>query len=206
MINWADLYIKLYKNSIYILISYISLLSLLFKYSEINKLGDDDRYFDWIILPSIILGLTTQNIAYYLYIKKIAHEEYSVLKIYSKIYKFLVSFFLYGFIVTMFIYFMLFNIANSIWLKDTAEKHSFEIIECQVTEFFKGTDKIDPCVRFRFKNLDEEIELDKNEIEEFISKNPKDYYLRLLTRKTDWNYYLLEDWAMEKKSDSIESD
>lgn len=173
---------------------------------EVNKYGDDERYFEYVILPALSIGFITTIVLYYIFIKYILYHEFMALSKWNKFKELTYRFISYWLAISCLIYFCLFDLGFNIWLKKSAQKNPVDIIEYPISYFIKGGLTSSDKIEFKANGRDEHIDIDSKEFDKIKEKTPKEYYLRLLTRKTDWNYYIIEDWTIEKKSDSIESD
>lgn len=89
------------------------------------------------------------------------------------------------------------------WIIKSANNSCTEKFECRIDRFYEGARKSSPAFEYKFKESSESVKVDISEVKPYLDKNPKDYKLIITARKTAWDYYILENWWIEKKSDSI---
>lgn len=205
MIKRKDFLEKFDSKLVCFFASFFVLNIFIYKKFEINKIGNDDKYISFIIIPSFILGLIATTVYYYLIIKKEKDFNGLLIQDTNKRVKLVIQF-LFSWLLITFIY-LFFSLKTmlDVWLKKSSEKFSQEIMKAEITNFYlkKGHYINNYEICYILNDKTEYLEVDFSLNSKFENKNPKDYYLELLTRKTDWNYYIIEDWNIEKKSDSI---
>jgi hypothetical protein len=86
------------------------------------------------------------------------------------------------------------------------KKNHIEKFECKIDRFWKGSSGkagTSPAFKYKFLKSYEEIKVNYNVIKPCLDKNPNDYKLIITARKTAWDYYILDDWKVEKKLDTV---
>lgn len=90
---------------------------------EVNKYGDDKRYFEYVILPALSIGFITTIVLYYIFIKHILYHEFMALSKWNKFKELTYRFISYWLAISCLIYFCLFDLGFNLWLKKSAQKN-----------------------------------------------------------------------------------
>lgn len=158
-------------------------------------IGTDDRYLIYIItIPTIaiflVLVLISKSFFYDFFEEQMgifSRLIYSVIILCG------------GLILSACITVFTVDIAWNVWMQKTAENSKLETFHCDIGRFWKGARKSSPSFEYYFQNSYEEIKVKYETIEPYLDKNPDDYELIVTVRKTAWDYYILENWWVEKR-------
>jgi hypothetical protein len=178
-----------------IIISTIILLSIInlfyFLKYEPMTIGLDLRYYLLIVITPILIG----SIAISILFRKILIVNFSRVKgllgfFFSSLILFfpivLVSFLGLG---------LLTNITWNTINKTVANKNEIEYFRCAIIKF-KMVSRSPNSIVFDFKNKTEDILVNRDFIEQYSDKNPKNYFLLIQAKKGLWDSYLIKSWEL----------
>ncbi|MEY4876445.1 MAG: hypothetical protein RL708_1594 [Bacteroidota bacterium] len=178
-----------------IVISTIILLSIInlfyFLKYEPTTIGLDFRYYLLIVITPILIGSIAISILYrkvlivnFSRVRGLLGVFFTSLIIFFPIV--LVSFLGLGLLTNIF-----WNTIN----KTFASKNEIEYFTCTIIKF-KMVSRSPNSIVFYFKNKTEDILVNKDFIEQYSDKNPKDYCLSIQTKKGLWDSYLIKSWEL----------
>jgi hypothetical protein len=109
---------------------------------------------------------------------------------------------LYPILVGLWVGFCIFGVpAMAVWdycNVQAANKNTVEVIACPVTQFYVGK----RCnISFTFSGHHEQISMAYKSMKQYKDENPDNYKVVLTCREGLWNYYVVEDWEVVRKSE-----
>jgi len=160
-----------------------------------ETIGHDTRYYLYILGIPTLVGLMALIVYQWELIKGIYQE--------IKGFQDFVLAFVFLPIGAIVISFMIFaNMAIITWdylNTKEAEQHMPKVIHCQVESFNerrgRGTHN---SIDFTFNNNSESFKVNYEYIKPYLSANPDDYKLEVVTQKGIWNYYVVKAWYLKK--------
>jgi len=81
-----------------------------------------------------------------------------------------------------------------------AEQQMPKVIHCQVESFNERRGRHSSnSIGFTFNNRHQGFQVSYPYIKPYLSANPDDYKLEIVTQKGIWNYYVVNDWYLKKR-------
>ncbi|MFT2009422.1 hypothetical protein ACMA1I_12160 [Pontibacter sp. 13R65] len=171
-----------------------------FLFFDTLKIGNDIRHLLFVNILPLILGLT---------ILGIYRREYVINRL-TAIKNYFLKIIFIGFMIVQGAigsYLSIGFIARLTWdfiNEKVASTNREKNISLQVAQFHTGTGKKGRSdVGFYYSGKFYKFEVSNRYIENYQDLAPKDFQLRLTARRGLWNYYVVDDWNLEKLPNSL---
>lgn len=175
-----------------VLIVLIIVAIIHYSFFSVTTIGGDSRYALYVFWIPTLCGI----LAIAFYRRKFLMHEYQE---YQRSPWSVLLFLFYFAQAFLFSYLSAGQIAQISWTivaKQVGEESTVEIMKFPVSRFFYHRRNVD--VEFEFDGHREELRARHRDLVGYERVLAKDYYIEISTRKTIWNYYLVDDWKILK--------
>jgi len=188
---------KLLDNRHYTIIVILSILIIFYHTIKPKVIGHDLRYSLFILIIPTILGLLI--LGYYR--RNFLKLELSVKNKAITIILRALFYLFQGLLFSFLIFGQLANISWNFVNRKFSEKQSIEVINCEITRFWKSSGKSGGNkVEFLFNNKNERIYIDNKTMNTYKNEDPNNYELQVYVREGIWNHYIVDDWIIMRKT------
>ena len=177
-----------------ILIALVVLYVVYYSFFRNKVVGHDNRYIVYIVvLPTLCALLALAAYRRHFLVDKFSTNKGSILWV------FMAAFYLIQGL--LFSYLSIGQSAQISWdivNNRAAKQNDLEVIQCEIIKF--KTFKRSSGIEFILNSKAEKLDTRYSAIKDYADKKPEDNFLEITIQKGLWNYYLVRDWKVKKKS------
>ncbi|MDF2454832.1 MAG: hypothetical protein K0R51_825 [Cytophagaceae bacterium] len=185
-----------WKIHLALVIGFTILLLVHHHFIEKETIGHDIKYDLYIVWIPMLIGFIALIFYQWSFVKDLYLEIKGVKG-------FVLAFFVWPIAGLFVSYITIGNLANISWEylnTKEAEQHMPKVMHCDVESFNerrgRGTGN---SIGFTFNNRYETFETSYQYIKPYLSTNPDDYELEIVTQKGLWNFYVVKSWYLKKR-------